>query len=212
MGSQEGKEVIYKISIWVALLLSAAALLVSLLKKTPKIGYAETNVLMSEFSEAIQAKKEFENSQKDWDKNLKALNDSMLAAMSRMKIQYDAAGKAARDSMRKDFENRNDNYQKYVEAVRKMSQDKERELMDPVIRKINSFLEIWGKEKGYELILGTMQGGNILQASQGINLTSEILKDINAHYRNLPVASPKTTSGTPSASDSLKVLKDDTRK
>jgi outer membrane protein len=188
---------------WVGLGVALVSLGWNFVFKAPKIGYAETSVIMSDFSEAVKAKAHFQEQQKEWDKNLKTLNDSMLAAMNRMKVQYDGANKPAKDSMRKDFETRNDDYQRYVEAVRKMSQDKERELMDPVIKKINSFLEIWGREKGYSLILGTMQGGNILQADPRYNLTSRILKDLNSQYRDVAAADPvKPVGERPKAPDS----------
>jgi outer membrane protein len=187
---------------WLALVIGLCALIWHFVARPLKIGYAETGILMSEFSEAVKAKAQFQEQQKEWDKNLKILNDSLLASMNRMKIQYDGASKAGKDSIRKNFETRNDDYQKYVEAVRKMSQDKERELMDPVIKKINSFLELWGREKGYSLILGTMQGGNILQGDPRYNLTMDILKDLNAHYRDLPVATPGRSGATSEGADS----------
>lgn len=184
---------------WLAMAIGSGALVWHIVDRPPKIGYAETGVLMSEFSEALKAKAAFQEQQKEWDKNLKTLNDSLLAAMDRMKTHYDAAGKTAKDSIRANFQTRNDDYQRYVEAVRKMSQEKERELMDPVIKKINSFLDLWGREKGYSLILGTMQGGSILQGEPRLNLTQAILKDLNGHYRDLPGAVPEKATPQPFA-------------
>jgi outer membrane protein len=175
---------------WVALAAALAGTAWNIFNRPPRVGYAETAVLMAEFSEAIKAKHRFEEAQKEWDKNLKSLNDSLLAAMDRMKAQFDIAGKAGKDSLRRDFEGRNDDYQRYVEAVKKMSQEKEQELMNPVIRKMNSYMEIWGKQHGYDLILGTMQGGNILQADTDLNLTSRILKDLNEQYVEFPLEKP----------------------
>lgn len=163
-----------------------------------KIAYAETSVILNQFGEAIKARKQFEESQKEWDKNLKDLNDSLMTAMERMKERYDKASSSDKDSLRIHLQRRNEDLQRYTNAVKKMSQEKEKELMDPVISKVNSFLDAWGKAHGYDLILGTMSGGNILQANSDLNVTSKVMKDINEHYKNLPAASegPKTeTSG-----------------
>jgi len=152
----------------------------------PKMGYVETSVILSEFNGAIQAKKQYEQAQKEWDSNLKRLNDSLNAEMDRMKLAYDKAPESQKKKMREDLRQRNEDLQRYTNAVRSMAEDKEKELMTPVISKVNSFLDQWGKEHSYDIILGTMTGGNILQASPEMNITSRVLKDLNEQYRDLP--------------------------
>lgn len=172
----------------VALALGASALGWNLAHKAPKIGYAETAILMTEFTEAIQARKTYEASQKEWDKNLKLLNDSLMAGMERMKSGYDKSSKAQQDSMRHSLQLRNEDLQRYTNAVKQQAVDKERELMDPVVKKINSFLDLWGTQHGYDMIFGTMTGGNVLQADKRMNITAAVLKDLNEHYKDLPTA------------------------
>jgi outer membrane protein len=176
----------------VSLALAAIAFAWNIIHKAPQIGYAETTVLMTEFTEAIQARKQFEEAQKEWDKNLKMLNDSLMSGVARMKAGYDKASKAQQDSMRTGLQKRNDDLQRYTNAVKQKSEEKERELMDPVVKKINSFLDLWGKQHGYDIIFGTMQGGNVLQANQRMNVTAMVLKDLNDHYKDLPAAKPDT--------------------
>lgn len=187
---------------YAALAAALAALGWNCLKKTPKVAYAETNVILSEFSEAIQARKKFEESQGEWDKNLKTLNDSLVAAMESMKGRYDAASKEEQRKMQAELQQRNEELQRYTNAVKKLAQDREKELMEPVIKKVNSFMDLWGKEHGYDLILGTMTGGNILQAKAQLNMTPLIIKDLNFHYRGLPSGEEKKVSSpSPAKSD-----------
>jgi outer membrane protein len=176
----------------IALLGALISLCLQGFHRAPKIAYAETSVLLSEFSEAVNARTKFEESQKEWDKNLRMLNDSLNAAVERLKSGYDQAGKDQRESMRRDMQKSNESIQRYTAAVKKMSQDKERELMDPVIKKMNGFLAEWGERNGYSLILGTLSGGNILQADTKMNLTAPILADMNAAF-----AGPSNTDRRP---------------
>jgi outer membrane protein len=180
------------------IVLSLGAASLSWLQRGPSVGYAETAVLMSEFSESIKARKEFEASQKEWDRNLALLNDSLTTAMETMKSRYDRASAVEKDAMRALLEKRNDDLHRYTEAVRRMSQDKEQELTEPVVRKINTFLASWGEKHGYDLILGTLSGGNILQADPRLNVTRRVLKDLNAEYRDLP---EKKSAAVPSPED-----------
>lgn len=179
----------------IALAVATGAVALHFIQKAPKMGYAETAVLMSEFSEAIKARKEFEAAQKEWDANLKSLNDSLMATMERMKVGYDKSPAAVKDSLRGLLEKRNDDLQRYTNAVKQMAVEKEKQLMDPVIRKINSHLDLWGKRHGYDMIFGTMTGGNILQANARFNVTSAVLDDLNKHYLDLPVADSATGGG-----------------
>lgn len=151
-----------------------------------KIGYVETSVVLEQFTEAINARNQFEKAQKDWDKNLKTLNDSLMAGMNQMKVDFNKASKEGKQAISASFEKKQADYQRYTEVVKKMSQEKEQELMLPVIKKVNSFLDIWGKQHGYDLVLGTTTAGNILQANPNLNLTARILKDLNEQYKNLP--------------------------
>jgi outer membrane protein len=70
--------------------------------------------------------------------------------------------------------------------VKQQAAAKDGELMDPVVKKVNSFLDLWGKQHGYDLIFGTMSGGNVLQANPAFNVTAAVLKDLNAQYKSVP--------------------------
>ncbi|MCD6023790.1 MAG: hypothetical protein K0Q91_706 [Fibrobacteria bacterium] len=173
-----------------SLAVALAALTLSWTHRGPRIAYAETSALVTEFEGSLKARKEFEALQQEWDKNLDLLNDSLLAAASRMKAGYDKAPAAERARMRADLEARNQEMQRYANAVRKMSQEKQEALMEPVLKKVNSYLDLWGREHGYDLVLGTTNGGNILQADTRLNVTRRVLDEMNAHYRDLPEATP----------------------
>lgn len=167
-------------------------------KRPAKIGYAETSEILSKFNEAVDARRLYLESQKEWDRNLKILNDSLTAAMDVMKQRYDKATQTEKEHLRDNLRKRNEDLQRYTNAVKQLAQDRERALMDPVIKKVNSFLSDWGNEHGYDLIFGTMSGGNILHASKVMNVTVDVLNGINEHYRNLPTRgkdSAETSTG-----------------
>lgn len=154
----------------------------------PKVGYAETSVLMSQFSESIKAQKAFEDDQKEWENNLKLINDSLNASMNRLKLGYEKAPKKDQETMRDNLEKWNDNLQRYKEAVKTMSEDREKELMEPVIGKLNEFLKQWGKQHGYDILFGATSGGNLLQANTAFDVTSQLLSDLNERYKDVPNA------------------------
>lgn len=168
-------------------------------KRSPKIGYAETAVLMSDFSEAIEAKAEFRKFQNEWDANLKRINDSLTAAMNALKADYDKVSPKERDALERNLARWNQDLQRYTQAVKRMSEEKEKELIAPVLNKMNAFMKTWGEENGFDMIFGTASGGNILQASSALNMTKDLLRDMNAFYRRLPPAAD--TGSSPASVD-----------
>lgn len=178
-----------------ALALAAAALAWNLTHRAPKIAYAETSVILNDFSEAIQARKEFDAAQKGWNDTLKALNDNLGAAMEKGKAVFEKASPAQKDSIQKSLNQMNVSLQTYANTAKQLASEKNLQLMDPVIKKVNGFLDTWGKKHGYDMIFGTMTGGNVLQANADFNVTAAVLKDLNAEYR----ASASSTSTPPPA-------------
>jgi outer membrane protein len=168
--------------------LGACALGLHLSNRPPKMAYAETATLMTEFSEAIKAKKQFEAQSQEWDKNIKTLNDSLNAAMERLKSEYEKSSNVQKNELRALLQKRNEDLQRYTTAVKKMSEEKERELMGPVIQEMNAYMKTWGKQHGYAFILGATSGGNILQADPRLDVTTILLSDLNEHFRDLPTA------------------------
>jgi outer membrane protein len=170
------------------LALGACALGLHMANRPPKIAYAETATLMTEFSEAIKARKQFEDQSREWNGNIKTLNDSLNAAMDKLKMEYEKASPARKEELRTLLQKRNEDLQRYTNAVKKMSDEKEKELMGPVIQKMNAYMKTWGKQHGYSLILGTTNGGNILQADARLDVTAALLQELNEHYKDLPLA------------------------
>jgi outer membrane protein len=184
----------------IGLALGACALGLHLAHRPPKIAYAETATLMTEFSEAIKARKQFGEKSKEWDGNIKALNDSLNTAMEKLKTEYEKASPARKEELRTILQKRNEDLQRYTNAVKKMSDEKEKELMGPVIQEMNAFMKTWGNQHGYSLILGTTNGGNILQADAGLDVTAGLLRDMNDHFKDLPLAeSAKATAAKPAS-------------
>ena len=67
-----------------------------------------------------------------------------------------------------------------------MSEHAEREQME-INRKlydaITNFLTDYNKSRGYQLILSTTLGGNVLFAQDGFNITNEVVNLLNAQYQ-----------------------------
>jgi Skp family chaperone for outer membrane proteins len=149
---------------------------------TPKIGYVDNIILIGQFNEAKKARKELEDFNSEWQKHASLLKDSMDLFMRNMGSEYNAASAGEKTRLRNLMQSKNEEMADFVAANQKRSQDKEKLLLDPVIKKINSYVQEYSEKNGYDIIFGSTVGGNIMAGGSKLNLTSEILRDLNAKY------------------------------
>ena len=49
--------------------------------------------------------------------------------------------------------------------------------------KLTAFLEVFSKTKGFDIVLSTQVGGNVLFAVDGFDVTKEVVDGLNAEYK-----------------------------
>jgi len=172
---------------WLCLVISGLAMVgaafsVYRVSHIPKIGVVDNGRLIANFSEAIAARKILNKQNQQWEENLKSLKDSVEYSVQRMAKEYDRANAKQRKELEKNLEHWNREYARYSKAVHSMSADKERELTEPVVKKLNDFVRTWGEEHGYDVILGSANGGVILSVHQPHDITVKVLADLNNLY------------------------------
>lgn len=48
--------------------------------------------------------------------------------------------------------------------------------------RINRYISVYGKEKGYDFILGASGNGNLMYAKESVDITKEVIEYINKEY------------------------------
>ncbi len=54
--------------------------------------------------------------------------------------------------------------------------------IDSVVEKVKDFVADYGKENGYTYIFGSNESANIMYAKEGLDITDEVLEELNATY------------------------------
>lgn len=175
-----------------AIALAVAALAVSLLRKSPRIGIVDNAMLMSQFTEALAAEKRLKELEASWNANLKTLQDSVQAAVDSLSKKYGEAKESDRRQMGESLNRWNAELSRYQAAMDKLRTEKQRELLNPVLEKINAFVKQWARENGYAVVLGTGNGGVVLAVAEAQNVTPQILKDLNRLYAGADTAASKS--------------------
>lgn len=141
-----------------------------------KIAYVRTGEIISKYKGIINANKLFSEETRIIQSNVDTLksrfeNAKRLAEKSNNQKLWFEAGQSEKD------------YQNYSLKAQEDLRKREQELSSSLIGKINTFIQEYGKSKGYTLILGTTDDGSILYGNEGIDLTEVILIDLNKQYQ-----------------------------
>lgn len=151
-----------------------------------KIAYVRSMELVYGFNGMKQAHTEYQSQTSYWQSNLDTLRSRYQSSMAYYQQHiksFTPAEKEEQVAMLKRMEN---DMNQYAEAVNKEAQDKEAKLTQSVLNQINSFVNDYAKNKGYDIVLGADGGGTVLYGCDAMDITKEVLTALNKDYKPLP--------------------------
>lgn len=155
-----------------SLFIGAAILFYTLFASKRKIGYIATNQVFNEFL----LKKEMED-------ELTKLRIRRQAYLDSMKLNIQMADSKPTDlksdarliEYKKNYLIKEAQFGEENEALLKQYNDK-------VWSQLNQFVEDYGRQNHYDYLFGTTGQGNLMYASEGENVTKEVVEFINRKY------------------------------
>ncbi|MDI9342118.1 MAG: OmpH family outer membrane protein [Sediminibacterium sp.] len=150
----------------------------------PSIAYVKSSDLVYSYLGMKDAQKK----QAAEESKLKASLDSMRLNMESEINQYNASFAAlskTEQSRQKEILAAKENaYRNFGQSVQERLKNSDESLTTGVLNQINSFIEEYGQKKGYDIILGTTTSGNILYGQKYMDITKDVLKELNASYKS----------------------------
>ena len=70
----------------------------------------------------------------------------------------------------------------YQRALQEKARQEDNQMTQGVIQQVNAYLERFGKSHNYRIIMAATNAGNIVYAQEGLDITQEVLKGLNAEY------------------------------
>ncbi len=168
---------------------AAAALWLS----QPSVAYIDSSQLMRRYDGAIAARQQLQSRQREWSSNVQTLKAETSELGQRL-TQASLSPKQVsqtRDSLQASQKR----LARYSRAVEKKSQKLQQELMQPVYDQLNADIQAFGTDQGYDIVFGTVQGGNILYAADATNITDAFLE----HIGNEGIAAPSNPASSEKA-------------
>ena len=76
-----------------------------------------------------------------------------------------------------------ENLRRLQEEMIEKTAREQSELNKQLFDKLTAFLKVFNKEKGFDIVLSTQLGGNVLFAVEGYDITKEVVDGLNAEYK-----------------------------
>jgi len=171
------------IIIYTLLFLAIGYLFYSVNTKT-KLAVVQSQVVVDKYDGMLEARQLYE-------KEMEGLNKKFEVQKNLFEVKrrvYDSLqnGFNADDKQKHlyELEQLRQNAYKLGEAINKKSEEKETVLLEGIFNKINKYIENYGQENEFQVIIGTTLSGNVLYANEAIDVTEDIVKGLNEEYNN----------------------------
>jgi Skp family chaperone for outer membrane proteins len=167
-------------------LLIAVIWLVYKSTKAPKIAYVKSADLIYSYDGMKEAQQKQQRKTEELNSGLDTLKMDFRKAVSQYNTEFSGLSKNERQGRENILAAQQENIRKYSQNIQQEIEDYDKQLTGGVLNQVNAFVETYAKEKGYDIVLGTTNSGNILYGKEYMDITPEVLEAINAGYKQQP--------------------------
>lgn len=170
---------------WLASVLMAVALAAAVAGgKDYKLGYIDSDEIISEYEEAKEARKDLDELVDQYRAQADSLRLEYEQALEEYNSQELTLSEEGKRAKMAEVEQRKRRYDSYVEDVYrdggKISQ-KNKELIAPLVEKINEAVGKLAAEEGFALVIDASKS-EIVYAEVGLDLTKMVIDELNRGY------------------------------
>jgi outer membrane protein len=170
-------------------LLSAGILLLTIITgylswqaQQHRIAYVDSPKLLNGYQAMLDARKDYAIKSRTWQANVDTLSAGVQRAIRDYERKANAMTPKERNLSTELLHAKQRELINYQRAIQESAQQEDDKSTRLVVTEVNAFLERYGKAHGYELILVATPSGSIAYAKAGLDLTAEVVAQLNKEY------------------------------
>ncbi|MEL7002135.1 MAG: OmpH family outer membrane protein [Bacteroidota bacterium] len=148
-----------------------------------KIAYVRSQDLVYSYAGTLEAMDKFNKEKEAWQANVDTLELNFNKAVNNYNENYSQMTESDRIDQSNNLDNQQRQLLGYKNAIDEKIKSKDDEMMQAVLNQVNTFIKEYGKENGYDVILGTTLSGSVLYGRQEIDITDQLLEALNKNYK-----------------------------
>lgn len=149
-----------------------------------EVVYVDSAKLFSNYKGMIQAREAFKVKTNVWQANVDTLTNEVQQAIKDYEKEQRKMTTKERELTQELIRNKQQQLISYQQAIQQQSQQEDEKMTGEVLQIVNAFLQEYGEKKNYKIILAATQAGNIVYAKDGLDITNEVIAELNGHYAN----------------------------
>ncbi|MCR5887208.1 OmpH family outer membrane protein [Hymenobacter sp. J193] len=150
---------------------------------TDKVAYVESEKLLEGYQAMKDARKSFEAKVKKWSAQNDAIGRQFQSAVQKYQQTAGALTQEQRAATEQQLEMQRIKGGQEQQKLQQQAAEEEARMTKQVLDRVDKQVEAYGKANGYRLILISAPGGAIAYGRKDIDITKEVLADLNAAYK-----------------------------
>ena len=147
-----------------------------------QVRYIKTAELVDKYAGMKEAKDLYSQKMSGWQSNIDTLENDYRRSAIKFEAEKNKLGASEKVAQQQSLLKQESNIRAYVEQIEKLAQEEDNKMTLSVINQINQFIEEYSKKKGYDVVLGTNASGTLLYGNNDLDITQEILSELNNYY------------------------------
>lgn len=139
-----------------------------------KIGHVDVSELMAKMPAMIEAQKQLEKLSGTYSTEYKTMVDEYQGKLKKYQQEAETVTPAVNDTRSKEVQDMQKRIQDYQDNAQKELQQKEADIVKPIMERVKASIQKIGKAKGFQYVLNS-EG---LLLTDGPNLTDDVKKDL----------------------------------
>lgn len=150
--------------------------------KSEKVAYLDTGVLLNGYKGMQDASADFQKQKAVWQANVDTLTSELQFSIAEHEKNFSQMSDKEKQLSTELLERKRQEYYQYQQAMEQKAREEDQKITSQVIEEVNVFVKEYGANNGYKIILGTTGNGNLMYAAEGLNLTEDVLAQLNERY------------------------------
>lgn len=147
-----------------------------------KIAYVRSADLVNGYLGMKEVQNKYQENVQVWQGNVDTLKFDFQRAIDKYNAEATGLSQNERAEREKYLQQLQQNLTQYSVAIEQKAKEEDEKLTQGVLNQINSQVEAYAQKEGYDIILGTTLVGSLLYAEEGIDITDQLLKELNNAY------------------------------
>lgn len=147
-----------------------------------KTAYVDTTVLIQEYKEMKDVEANFTSKSDSVRQQLDSVARAFQQEVQAYETEKNSMSASQRESKGQELMQKQQMIRQQQQMQSNRLRQESQQVMDSLVTKVKDFVKGYGEDNGYTYIFGSNESANIMYAEEGLDITQDILAELNEEY------------------------------